>query len=164
MIKLFRVDHRLVHGQVAYSWSNSLGITAILIASDKIVNDEVRRAALKLAKPSGIKLVIKNIEDAALALNSGVTDKYNLLILTENISDAYELTKRVNGLSSLNLGGLKKTDGSEQVSTAVYLTPQDKEQLSAMVDQGMEIEIRQVPGESKVILSESDLVLNKNLN
>lgn len=163
MIKLFRVDHRLVHGQVAYSWSNSLGITAILIASDKIVNDEVRKAALKLAKPAGIKLVIKNLEDAALAINSGVTDKYKLLILTENISDAYALSKNVEGLASLNLGGLKKTDGSEQFGTAVYLTSHDKELLREMVDRGMEVEIRQVPGESKMVLSKSDLALKEKV-
>lgn len=42
MIKLCRVDHRLLHGQVAFSWSHALGADAILIVSDEVASNEVR--------------------------------------------------------------------------------------------------------------------------
>lgn len=158
MIKLFRVDHRLLHGQVAFSWTNSLSVNAILIASDKVVNDLVRKEALKLAKPGGVKLVIKSIEDAAYAINSGVTDKYNLLIVVESVEDAFNLAQKTKGLTSLNLGGIKKREGTEQISTAVYLTKDEKELLAQLADMGLEIEIRQVPGDKKKIVSKSDLI------
>ena len=58
MIKLLRVDHRLVHGQVAFSWTNALGADAILVANDDVPNDEIWKTALKLAKPANVKLVI----------------------------------------------------------------------------------------------------------
>ena len=61
MIKLVRVDHRLLHGQVAFSWTNGVGANCILVASDTVVNDDVWKTTLKLGKPSGVKLVIKNI-------------------------------------------------------------------------------------------------------
>lgn len=63
MIKLCRVDHRLLHGQVAFSWSHALGADAILIASDEAASNEVRMKTMRLAKPVGIKLVIKSIDD-----------------------------------------------------------------------------------------------------
>ena len=34
MIKCLRVDHRLLHGQVAFSWTSALGADCILIAND----------------------------------------------------------------------------------------------------------------------------------
>ncbi|MFR6675074.1 MAG: PTS sugar transporter subunit IIB [Enterococcus avium] len=157
MIKLFRIDHRLLHGQVAYSWTNALNANAILIASDKVVNDVIRKEALKLAKPSGAKLVIKSIDDAIDAINSGVTDKYNLLIVVENIDDASKLAKKAHGVTSLNLGGIKKGDRTEQISKAIHLLPEEKKSLINLMDDGLEIEIRQVPGDKKKVLSKSDL-------
>ena len=41
MIKLVRVDHRLLHGQVAFSWTNGVGANCILVASDTVVNDDL---------------------------------------------------------------------------------------------------------------------------
>ena len=60
MIKLLRVDHRLLHGQVAFSWTSKLSADCILIASDAVMNDDLRKMSIKLAKPTGVKLVIKN--------------------------------------------------------------------------------------------------------
>ena len=93
MIKLLRVDHRLLHGQVAMAWTQSLDSDCILIANDAVVNDNIRKTTMKLAKPNGVKLVMKNIEDSIAALNAGVTDKYKLFIVVESIEDAYRLAK-----------------------------------------------------------------------
>lgn len=74
MIKLTRVDYRLIHGQVAMSWTHALDVDCILCASDAVAKDDMRKAALRLARPSGVKLVIKDVDAAIEALNSGVTD------------------------------------------------------------------------------------------
>lgn len=79
MIKLTRVDYRLIHGQVAMSWTHALDVDCILLASDAVAKDDMRKAALRLARPNGVKLVIKNVDAAIEALNSGVTDKYRCL-------------------------------------------------------------------------------------
>ncbi len=93
MIILTRVDHRLLHGQVAFSWTQSLGADCILIANDDVPTNDLRKTTIKLAKPQGVKLVIKNIEDSINAINSGVTDKYKLFIVVESIKDAFNLAK-----------------------------------------------------------------------
>lgn len=80
MIKLTRVDYRLIHGQVAMSWTHALDVDCILLASDAVAKDDMRKAALRLARPNGVKLVIKDVDAAIEALNSGVTDKYSLFI------------------------------------------------------------------------------------
>ena len=64
MIKLLRVDHRLLHGQVAMTWTQELDTNCILIACDAVVKDDVRKTTLKLARPAGVKLVIKSVDDS----------------------------------------------------------------------------------------------------
>lgn len=105
MIKLLRVDHRLLHGQVAMTWTQELDTNCILIACDAVVKDDVRKTTLKLARPAGVKLVIKSVDDSIEALRSGVTDKYRLFIVVESIEDAYRLAKGYSEIKHINIGG-----------------------------------------------------------
>ena len=40
MIKLLRVDDRLIHGAVGFSWTKQLSITMIILANDAIAKDD----------------------------------------------------------------------------------------------------------------------------
>ena len=53
MIKAVRIDHRLVHGQVAFSWTHYLGATRIIVIDDKAASDDFQKMALKMSKPAG---------------------------------------------------------------------------------------------------------------
>ncbi|MGC3752377.1 PTS sugar transporter subunit IIB, partial [Enterococcus faecium] len=72
MIVLTSVDLRLLHGQVAFSWTHTIGADCILIANDDVPTNEIRKTTIKIAKPQGVKLVIKSIDDSIAALKSGV--------------------------------------------------------------------------------------------
>ncbi|MEG0077594.1 PTS sugar transporter subunit IIB [Anaerorhabdus sp.] len=145
MINLVRIDHRLLHGQVAFAWTKSLGTDCILIANDEVAKDSLRMSALRMAAPSGVKLVIKSLEDSIKALNSGATDKYRLMIIVESIKDADELTKQVTTIKEVNLGGVKAENGKKQISMAVFVSPDEIERLKDMNDRGISIEVKMVP-------------------
>ncbi|EOH95428.1 PTS sugar transporter subunit IIB [Enterococcus pallens] len=154
MILLTRVDHRLLHGQVAFSWTQTIGADCILIANNDVPTNEIRKTTIKLAKPQGVKLVIKNIEDSIAALKSGVTDKYKLFIVVESIADAYKLAEAYPEIKRINLGGIKAKDGSRSIGKSVNVVPEEEELLKQLVEKGMEIDIQQVPSEKKVKVTE----------
>ncbi|MCL7701346.1 PTS sugar transporter subunit IIB, partial [Klebsiella pneumoniae] len=149
MITLLRVDHRLLHGQVAFSWTQYVGADCILIANDSVPGDELRKTTIKLAKPPSVKLVIKNINDSIEAIKSGVTDKYNLFIVVESVNDAWRIASAIDEIKSINLGGIKAKEGSKNISKAINLLPTEIEQLQQLVGKGVEVEIRQVPNDRK---------------
>ena len=151
MILLLRVDHRLLHGQVAFSWTQNLGADCILIANDGVAVDELRKTTMKLAKPQGVKLVIKSIEDGIHSLNTGVTDKYKLFIVVESVEDAYRIVSKVKEIKEINLGGIKPTPNSRNISKAVNLVEKEEELLRDLNRKGIEIEIRQLPTDKKII-------------
>ncbi|EOL42938.1 PTS sugar transporter subunit IIB [Enterococcus caccae] len=150
MIKLVRVDHRLLHGQVAFSWTQSLGVDCILIANDDVPQNDIRKTTIKLAKPAGVKLVIKTIEDSISALQSGVTDKYKLFIVVESVADAYKLAKACPEINHINLGGMKVREGTRNISKAINITPDEEQLVKELVNEGVDVEIRQVPNDKKV--------------
>ena len=151
VIKLFRIDHRLLHGQVGFSWVRSIGADCILIADDDSATDSLKMATLRLAKPQGIKLVVKTVEDSIKAITSGVTDKYKLLIVTGSVADAKRVCDAIPEIKSVNLGGIKKREGTRQVSQAIFLLPEEEDMLHELAGRGIELEIRQVPTETKTI-------------
>lgn len=154
MITLLRVDHRLLHGQVAFSWTQYVGADCILIANDNVPEDELRKTTIKLAKPPSVKLVIKNINDAIESIKSGVTDKYHLFIVVESVNDAWRIASAVEGIKSINLGGIKAKEGSKNISKAINLLPEEIEQLQQLVGEGVEVEIRQVPNDRKQLFAQ----------
>ncbi|MCC3867721.1 PTS sugar transporter subunit IIB [Terrisporobacter mayombei] len=145
MIKLVRVDHRLIHGQVAFTWTKFLSTDCILIASDGLLKDDLRMAGLRMAKPSNVKLVMKSIEDSAKALNSGVTDKYNLLILCESVEDVYRLAKKVPTITAINLGGTKSGDDRKNISKAVNVSQDDIKMIKELSEEGRSVFVQLVP-------------------
>ena len=150
MLVGLRVDHRLLHGQVAFSWTSALGADCILIANTAVTNDNLRKTAIKMAKPAGTKLVIKNIEDSIKALNSGVTDKYKLFVIVESVKDAYELMTKAD-IHSVTLGGTKATDETKNISKAVNLTDEEISLVKELIERGDEVEIRMVPADKKML-------------
>lgn len=150
MVLMTRVDCRLLHGQTAVSWTSGLGADCILIANDAVVKDDLRKTTMKLAKPSGTKLVIKNIEDSITALNSGVTDKYKLFIVVESIADAAKLSLAVLAVDKVNLGLVKAKEGTRNISKSINVLPEEEILIRKMVEAGIEVEIRQVPNNKKV--------------
>ena len=158
MIKLLRVDHRLLHGQVAFSWTQGLGADCILIANDDVPKNDIRKTTIKLAKPAGVKLVIKTIEDAIAALKSGVTEKYKLFIVVESVEDAYRLATAYPEIKEINLGGMKVRENTRNISKAINITPDEEKMVKEFDDldikvavaNGCEVEIRQVPNDKKV--------------
>lgn len=150
MIKKLRVDHRLLHGQVAFSWTSALNADCILIACDAVVSDELRKTTMKMAKPNGVKLVIKSISDSVKALNSGVTDKYKLFIVVESIADAATLIQNVDAIQALNLGGTKATDETRNISKAVNITSEEEQILKELVADGVDVTIQMVPEDTPV--------------
>lgn len=158
MIKLLRVDHRLLHGQVAVSWVNNVNADCILIANDKVAANEMWKTTLKLAKPTNTKLVIKGMDDSIKAINSGATDKYRLLILVENVFDALELCKacKENGIQSVNLGGAKHSEGAKALGKSFYATSEEWKAIQEIIDLGIEAEVRQVPDEAQTLITKGE--------
>ncbi|EOZ5988408.1 PTS sugar transporter subunit IIB [Enterococcus faecium] len=150
MIKMVRVDHRLLHGQVAFSWTSTLSVDCILIADDDTAKNDLKKSAMKLAKPNGVKLVIKTVDKAIESLNEGVTDKYNLFIVVANIESAEKLISGYPEIKQLNLGGTLPSKDKVNISKVISITENERALLKKMIRQGVDINIQMVPSDTKI--------------
>ena len=154
MIKLTRIDDRLLHGQVAFTWTPSLGVDTLLIANDKVAKDEFMKMTMGLAKPAGARLLIKSLEGAADLLCDAKSANLKILVLVNSVKDAHALAADVPDITSLNFGGIRTREGARLVSKAVALTDDDISLIKEMLEKGIELEIRQVPTDSRQLVKE----------
>lgn len=148
MIKLLRVDSRLLHGQVAVSWTNYVGTDCILVAGDHI--DPMVVTIMKMSKPAGVKLVIKTVEDSIAAINSGKTDGYQLFILVESVTDAYRLAKGCPQIKKINIGRTRRLEGTLPLNDETWVTPAERTMLQELVAADYDMVLQMIPNSKAV--------------
>jgi fructoselysine and glucoselysine-specific PTS system IIB component len=149
MLKLVRIDDRLVHGQVAFTWTPALGIDCILVANDRSAADEFLKMTMGLAKPAGVRLLIKPLKDVPACINDPKNKQAHILVLVDSVMDVHALCTALPEIRSVNFGGLRGKTGSKPISKAIALTDQDIALVRELLQQGIELEIRQVPTDKK---------------
>lgn len=149
MIKLLRIDDRLVHGQVAFTWTPALGADCLLVANDRVAKDEFLRMTMGLAKPAGARLLIKSIADSITYINDAKNKGQQLLVLVDSVRDAHALAMGVTEIVAINFGGIRAKAGAKAVSKAIALTDADIGLIRELQEKGLELEARQVPTDKK---------------
>jgi fructoselysine/glucoselysine PTS system EIIB component len=152
MIKLTRIDDRLVHGQVAFTWVTALGIDCLVVANDKVAKDDFQKMAMGLAKPPSAKLLILTIKDTITFLNDPKSKNAKILLLINCVGDAFTLSEGVTEIKSINFGGIRTKEGAKLISKAVAVSDDDIGIIKQMIERGLELEIRQVPTDKKQLV------------
>jgi fructoselysine/glucoselysine PTS system EIIB component len=149
MLKLLRIDDRLVHGQVAFTWTPALGADCLVVANDRAAKDEFLRMTMGLAKPAGAKLMILTVAAAVSYINDVQNKGQALLVLVDCVKDAHALAEGVTEIRSINFGGIRVKPGAKAVTKALALTDNDLVLIRELLQKGIELEARQVPTDKK---------------
>jgi fructoselysine and glucoselysine-specific PTS system IIB component len=152
MIKLTRIDDRLVHGQVAFTWVPSLGADCLIVANNKVAKDEFLKMTLNLAKPASAKLLIKSLADTVTFLNDPRSQPLKILVIVNSVKDAAALASEVSEIQSVNFGGIRTKEGANPISKAIAVTGDDIAIIKELLAKGIELEVRQVPTDKKVLI------------
>lgn len=104
MITLLRADDRLVHGLVAVSWTNQLQPDILLVANDHAATDAMTKMTMKLAKPAGVTLGIKDLSTTVKILKNPKYANKKIFIVTVNVEDALALKEKVPEIDQVNVG------------------------------------------------------------
>ena len=145
---IFRVDDRLIHGQVIAGWVRPLGIESIILASNKIFQDEWACNAYRLAIPDGIDFSCINIKNCLERVNEN--NKKRIMVIVESVKDASDLVKRGLKIKEINIGGLGYKEGTREIAPYIYLSPEDIESVVYLHQLGIKIIGRQLPNSAVI--------------
>lgn len=147
---LWRIDDRLIHGQVATRWTKETGVNRIIIVNDDVVKDTTRTTMLKQAVPSGVSAHVVGIDKMMRVYNNPQYANDRVMLLFTNPSDALELVRRGVPIQSINIGGMAYREGRTMLDTSVSVNDKDVEAFKELDKHGIELEVRKVASDRKV--------------
>ena len=149
MIKMVRIDERLIHGQVAMIWSKQLGIDRIIVVNDKAANDPIMTSTLKMAAPDTVKAIILDQNKAKTLLNDPRAAALQILVIVNSPKDALFVAENIKDIPKVNIGNYGKADKSgasrEKLNDNVFLNDEDRADLKKIIDLGIITEYQLVP-------------------
>lgn len=143
-VQLLRIDSRLLHGQVATNWARILKINRILVASDSVAQDTIRKTLIKQASPPGLKTHIIPIQKVIRINRDLHFDGEKVLLLVETPQDALRLIFGGIVVSRINIGSLSFNSSKKMISDTVAVSQRDIQVFRLLHQCGIQLEIRKV--------------------
>lgn len=104
MIKLIRLDERLIHGQVATKWSRLLDVNRIIVANDEAANNTIIKQSLMMAAPATAKVAIVTVDKMIAMMQNPKASGYSILVVVSRPEDLLKIVKSVPGIEKINVG------------------------------------------------------------
>lgn len=146
----FRIDDRLIHGVVVQSWVKALDIERIIVADDRVANDQMQKTLLAMAVPPSLKISILSIKETVQRLKNGEFNNENVLVLVSTPCDALFLVKDGLNPVSINVGGLHFAPGKKQILKAISVNDSDIDAFCQINNMGIKLEVRIIPSDTSV--------------
>ena len=143
---LFRIDDRLIHGQVTTGWVRALDLKRIVLANDRIAASAWEGELYCSVTPPEIETVLAPVEDLAEVLAEIDSSGERAVLLVESAADARRIVDNGYRPARINVGGLHYAEGRKEVLPYLFLGPDDAADLAHLSGLGIELEARDVPG------------------
>lgn len=156
-ISLLRIDDRLIHGQVATSWTKAVKCEAIFAISDEVAEDALRRELLLQIAPAHLKAYVIPVEKAIKVYHNPKYAGKNILWLVTKPADVVRLVEGGVKIDKVNVGGMTYKDGNKQLSDAVTVGKADVEAFKKLLDLGIDLSMQKVASNPRVELTRQKL-------
>lgn len=154
-IVLFRVDERLIHGQVVVGWGAALHPDLIVVVDDELARSEWEQELYTMGLPPELEARFTDVEAAAALLPPLREDRRRTLLLTRDVATMRRLAAggRMRG-DEVNIGGIHHAPGRRGVLPYVYLSDSERDQLRELAAEGADVSARDLPGSKRVPLQQ----------
>ena len=143
-----RVDTRLLHGQVATAWTKAINPDRIIVVSDGVAHDELRKTMIVQAAPPGVKahvIPIKKMIEVAKDPRFGATKAF---LLFETPQDVLKAVEGGVDIKNVNLGSMAHSVGKVVVTQAIAMDQDDYDTIEKLSSLGVKFDVRKVPADS----------------
>ncbi|EME7087397.1 PTS mannose transporter subunit IIAB [Enterococcus faecium] len=164
---LARIDSRLLHGQVATAWTKATNPTRIIVVSDAVAKDDLRKKLIQQAAPPGVKAHVVPVEKMIeLAKDDQHFGGQRALLLFENPQDVLRAVEGGVPLETVNVGSMAHSPGKVQPNKVLAFSQADIDTFNKLKEAGINFDVRKVPNDSKgnmdEILKKAQDELNKH--
>ena len=153
-LELYRIDDRLIHGQVVVGWGQPLDLRFIVLVDDEVAASDWEQELYRMGVPPDMEVYFDTVTAAAENLSRYQDDERRGLLLTGDIDTMTRLVDATGDIRRVNVGGIHHKPGRTQRLRYVFLNPAEEAQLRALESRGLEVSAQDVPAARPVPLDE----------
>jgi PTS system mannose-specific IIB component/fructoselysine and glucoselysine-specific PTS system IIB component len=153
-IDLYRIDDRLIHGQVVVGWGQPLNARFLVLVDDIVAASDWEKELYRMAVPPEMDIYFADVATAVRDHARYASDPRPGILISGDISSMARLVKGVKAIGSVNLGGIHHRAGRTQKLRYVFLTPEEEQQLRDLEAHGVEVTAQDVPSAHIIPLSD----------
>lgn len=161
---LARIDSRLLHGQVATAWTKTTKPDRIIVVSDGVAHDNLRKTMIEQAAPPGVKANVVPIDKMIEVAKDPRFGATKAMLLFETPQDALKAIEGGVDLKELNIGSMAHSNGKVAVNKVLSLGPDDVKTFDELKKKNISFDVRKVPSDSKENMDEYVNKARKELN
>ncbi|EUJ31241.1 PTS system mannost-specific transporter subunits IIAB [Listeria floridensis FSL S10-1187] len=151
---LARVDSRLLHGQVATAWTKSTQPNRIIVVSDAVSKDTLRKNLIQEAAPPGVNANVIPVEKMIEVSKDPRFGNTKALLLFENPEDVLRVVEGGVDIQEVNVGSMAHSVGKVVVSKVLSMGKEDVEAFEKLEAKGIKFDVRKVPNDSRASMDE----------
>jgi mannose/fructose/N-acetylgalactosamine-specific phosphotransferase system component IIB len=154
-VVLFRVDERLIHGQVVLGWGGRLHPQRIVVVDDDLAASSWEQELYGLGVPPDMEAQFATVDAARDSLGEWQAGDERVFVLTRDVGTMRRLA--AGGLlrgADVNIGGIHHAPGRREALPYVFLSGTESSALRALADDGAHVSARDLPGTRAVELNE----------
>lgn len=146
-IALFRVDERLIHGQVTVGWGGRLHPTRYVVVDDQIRESTWEQELHRLGAPPEASTEFASVTEARDRLKEWEDSSEITFLLTRDVETMLGLARgrRLEG-RRVNLGGIHHSPGRRKVLFYLFLDAADEDRIAALTAEGVKVTAQDLPG------------------
>jgi mannose/fructose/N-acetylgalactosamine-specific phosphotransferase system component IIB len=144
-LALYRIDDRLIHGQVVVGWGQPLNASFIVLVDDEVSSSDWEQDLYRMGVPPQIEVIFASVDDAARLLGQWESDPRVGILLVGDIDTALALAQRAPQVRRFNVGGVHHRTGRRERLRFVYLTDEEAAKLRELAARGVEVTAQDVP-------------------
>ena len=145
---LARIDTRLLHGQVATNWTKATNPNRIIVVSDSVSKDDLRKKLIEQAAPPGVRAHVIPLDKLVQVYKDPRFGDTKALLLFENPQDALAVIEKGVEIPELNIGSMAHSVGKVQINNVLSVDQADVDTYKKLRDLGVKFDVRKVSGDS----------------
>lgn len=154
-VVLYRVDERLIHGQVIVGWGAVLDPDRIVVVDEALARSPWEQELYDLGLPQDLETEFADIATARAHVARWRESTERVIVLTRDVETMRRLAE--GGLlrgEEVNIGGIHFAAGRKRTLPYVYLGAAERTEIERLAAQGADVAARDLPGSRRVRLPE----------
>jgi mannose/fructose/N-acetylgalactosamine-specific phosphotransferase system component IIB len=153
-IAMYRIDDRLIHGQVVVGWGQPLELRFIVLVDDDVAASEWEQELYRMGVPPEMEVRFTDVAGASALFATFAVDPRAGIALVGDIATMQRLVSANPSIRAVNVGGVHHAAGRSPRLRYVFLTPEEEAGLRAIQATGVDVTAQDVPGTRPIPLHE----------